>query len=439
MSPVHHPASDRVRTIRLAFALLILALGAGGVAWGVWESSRIRPSLEDAIAMADAGKLDEASALLRSVVARHPEDGPARLLLAQFLMKQPDYQSPSTKGGRSSVGIAEAEEALGHLAHVHPDKPSMAAAFHLVRGNALYRLSRLEEAEADWLEALEVDPTTPEAGWALLNLYYIQAREDDARGLALRLFAFEPDPHDRALLLLELVRPAARPPARGSIVQVLEPVVRDHPGEFHSAIALGLALTRSGQADKGIDELRRVVTAYPERVEGWDSLLSCLDEAGQVDAMDEALKSIPVPIAAAPRLAKHRARVAQAANRWKEVVELYRQACRAEPSHGAIQYRLSRALRHEGQGDEAARIEVHLRRRDAAAEEIRPLYEQADAVRDLRVRAQAPLFQKIAQAREDMGLVDEAIAWHRLILTDDPRNEVSRSALARLEPGSVHR
>jgi tetratricopeptide (TPR) repeat protein len=439
MSSVERPRPDRVRTIRRIFALLILALGAGGVAWGVWESSRARSSLDDAIALADAGKLDEAGSRMRAIVARHPDDGTARLLLAQFLMKRPDPLSPSAKGGRSSVGVAEAEEALGHLAHVHPDKPSMAAAFHLSRGNALYSLSRLEEAEADWLKALHDDPTTPEAGWNLLNLYYIQAREADARGLALRLFAVEPDPHDRALLLLELVRPTARPPAPGSIVQVLEPVVRDHPGEFHSAIAYGLALVRSGQADRGIDELRRVASAYPERVEGWDSLLTCLDEAGQVDAMDEALKRIPGEIAATPRLARHRARVAQAVNRWKEAVELYRQACRAEPSHGAIQYRLSRALRQDGQRDEAARIEVRLRRRDAAAEAIRPLYEQADATRDLRVRTQALLFQKIAQAREDMGLADEAIAWHRLILAEDPANEVSRSALARLEPGTGHR
>src|SRR5262245_48294195 len=144
MSSVVPPRTDRVRTIRLAFALLILGLGAGGVAWGVWESSRVRPSFDDAIALADAGKLDEAAVRMRSIVARHPGDGPARLLLAQFLMKLPDPQSPSSKDGRSSVGIAEAEEALGHLAHVHPDKPSMAAAFHLTRGNALYRLSRLE-------------------------------------------------------------------------------------------------------------------------------------------------------------------------------------------------------------------------------------------------------------------------------------------------------
>jgi tetratricopeptide (TPR) repeat protein len=315
----------------------------------------------------------------------------------------------------------------------------MAAPFHLTRGNALYRLSRLEEAEADWLEALRIDPTMPEAGWNLLHLYYMQWREEDARGLALRLFTVEPDPHDRALLLLELSRADARPPAPGSIVQVLESVVRDHPEEFHSALALGLALVRDGQSEKGIEELKRVVAAHADRVEAWDCLLTCLDESGQVDMMGEELTRLPAAVAEAPRLAKHRARVAQGANRWKEAVEHYRQAQRAEPYNRAVEYRLSRALRHDGQGDEAARIEARLRRRDVAIQELRPLFDQAEAARDLRVRTHAQLFQKIAQVREDMQFADEAIAWHRLVLAEDPGNEVSRSALARLEPGAVRR
>jgi predicted Zn-dependent protease len=220
---------------------------------------------------------------------------------------------------------------------------------------------------------------------------------------------------------------------------VLESVVRDHPEEFHSALALGLALVRDGQSEKGIQELRRVVAAYPDRVEAWDCLLTCLDESGQVDMMEEELRRLPVEVAAAPRLSKHRARVAQGANRWKEAVELYRQAQRAEPYNRAVEYRLSRTLRHNGQGDEAGRIEARLRRRDVAIQELRPLFDQAEAARDLRVRTHGQLFQSIAQVREDMQFADEAIAWHRLVLAEDPGNETSRSALARLEPGAAHR
>src|SRR5947208_8297296 len=110
----------------------------------------------------------------------------------------------------------------------------MAATLDLCRGMALGRLLRFDEAEAAWLEALKVDLTAPEVGWNVLRLYYLQGREEDARRLALRLFRAEPDPHDRVMLLLELLRPDARPPAPGSIVKLFAPVVRRHPDALQS-------------------------------------------------------------------------------------------------------------------------------------------------------------------------------------------------------------
>ena len=268
---------------------------------------------------------------------------------------------------------------------------------HLVRGNALDRLSRLDEAEAAWLESLRLDPTTPEAGWNLLNLYYLQWRDDDARRLALQLFEVEPDPHDRVMLLLELLRHDARPPAPGSLVKLFEPVIRAQPRDLHSAMALALALTRAGQVEKGIDEVRRVVQNHPDRVEAWDCLMTCLDESGQVDVMEEELDRLPADVAGSPRLLKHRARIAQG-SRWKEAVDLYRRAQAAEPYNRVVEYRLSRALRHIGQEAEADRIEQRLVRRDVAIQELRPLYDQATATNKLQVRSQAAL---VSEDRRD--------------------------------------
>jgi tetratricopeptide (TPR) repeat protein len=416
------------RSTRLALAVLTISVGLGGPILGVWPWLRSIPSLDDAIALAGDGQLDAAEAKVRARLAADPDDGAAHLLMAQIILKRPDPPSSAAERSPSPSGRV----ALEHLARVRPRNPTMAVMFHLARGNALARVLRLDEAEAAWLAALRVDPAAAEVGWNLLSLYYAQSREEEARRLALRLYRVEPDLHDRASLLLELLRPDARPPAPGSVIKVFGPVLRHHPGEFHSALALGLARTRANQVEEGIAQLRRVVQSHPDRVEAWDGLLTGLDESGQVDLMEEELEQAPSDLSGSPRLLKHRARVAQGGNRWKEAVDLYRRARAAEPFNRVVEYRLSRALRHVGETAEADRIEQRVRRRDVAIQDLRPLYDRATDIPDLGVRPYIDLYQRIADARERMQLLDEARAWHRLVLGHDPKNEISLAALARL-------
>ena len=310
----------------------------------------------------------------------------------------------------------------------------MAVTLHLCRGNALDRLLRFDEAEAAWLEALKVDPTAPEVGWNLLHLYYLQGREEEARRLALRLYRVEPDPHDRVLLLLELLRPDARPPAPGSIIKLFEPVVRHNPGDLHSAMALGLAQTRAGKVEEGIDQLRRVVQTHPDRVEAWDCLLTGLDESGQVDVMEEELERLPAASSPSRRdcssIGPGSPRAAAVGRRPSTSTAAPRAA---EPYNRVVEYRLSRALRHIGETAEAERIEQRVRRRDVAIQEIRPLYDQATETPGLGTRPHLELYQQIADVRERMQLPDEARAWHQLVLADDPKNEVSLAALSAWE------
>jgi tetratricopeptide (TPR) repeat protein len=410
---------------------LIALLAVGGLGWVAWESTRVRPSLDGAIDLAAAGRVDEAEARVRAYLAARPEDGSANILLAQILLKRPDPPPTQAPSGRPEP----AQQALEVLDRVRPVNSDMSVALHLNRGRALDRLLRLEEAEREWLEALKASPTAPEAGWHLLNLYYLHSREEEARRLALRLFRVEPDPHDRVLLLLELVKTDARPPAPASIIKLFEPVVRQEPDNLHSAIALGLAQVRAGQVEDGIDQLRRVLQIHPGLVEAWDALLMGLDESGQIDVLEEELKRLPAEVSQAPKLLKHRARVAQDRRRWKEAVALFRGAQAAEPYDRTVEYRLSRALRNSGETAEADRIDRRLRRRDVAIQEIRPLYDRATETPGLGTVPQPVIYQQIADARERMQMLDEARAWHKLVLAADPQNEVSRAALARLGEG----
>jgi Flp pilus assembly protein TadD len=418
----------RERKIRRVLTFLLVALVGGGLGCSAWQSGRSRPSLGEAIALADAGKLDEAEARVRARLAADPDDSASHLLCAQIILKHPD--PPSVQAERRPSPWAGA--AVDHLDQVRARDRSMAVLSHLCRGNALNRLMRVDEAEVAWLEALRVDPTAPEAGWNLLTLDYVQGRAEEARRLGLQLYSVESDPHDRALLLVELLRLDARPPAAGSVIKLFEPIERYRPDEFHTALALGLARTRANQVEQGIDNLRRLVQTHPDHVEAWDCLLTGLDESGQVELMEDVLGRVPTALSGAPRLLKHWGKVAQNGNRWKTAVDLYRRARTAEPFNPVVEYRLSRALRHVGETAEADRIEQRIRRRDVAIQELRPLFDQATATPDLGTRPHPDLYQRIAGVRERMQLPEEASAWHRLVLEMAPSNEVSLVALARL-------
>jgi tetratricopeptide (TPR) repeat protein len=425
MSASNDCLAARERAVRRVLSPVILTFVVGALAVCAWQFKKQPPSLDLALELVHAGKLDEAATRIRTILSANPDHAAANVLLAQILLKRTD------PAGGNSPSSGSAEEALAHLGRVRPTSARMAVASLLCRGNALDRLLRLDEAEEAWLEAIDIDSTAPEVGFNLLNLYYIQGREEEARRLALRLFNAEPDRHDRALLLLELIRPDARPPAPASIIKWLEPRVAEHPGDMHSSIALGLAQVRAGQIENGIAVLSRVVETHHDKVEAWDSLLLGLDESGQVHVMEQELERVPAELAGAPKLLKHRARTAQGRN-WKDAVDLYLKARQAEPYNRVVEYRLSRALRHVGQAAEADVIKERVRRRDIAIQELRPLYDQATDIPDLQVGSHRELCQQIAKAREDMQLPDEAIAWHRLVLDKFPENEVSLQAIKRL-------
>jgi tetratricopeptide (TPR) repeat protein len=426
MSKAADDLSARGRSIRQSLGFLIFTLVTGAIALCAWHVGAQPPSLDAALELLHRGKPEEAAAKLKTILLANPDFIAAKVLLAQVLLKGAEAPDAASSRPRS------ADEALTLLDQVRPTSSNMAVTALLCRGDALDILSRLDEAEEAWLQAIDADPTAPQAGFNLLNLYYVQGREEDARRLGLRLFETEPDAHDRALLLLELIRPDARPPAAAAAVKFFEPIVEKHPGELHSAIALGLALVRTGQVERGIEVLRQTAQAHAAQVEPWDALLVALDESGQVDVMEEELKRVPTDAAESGKLLKHQARIAQG-TRWKEAVDLYRKARLAEPYNRVVEYRLSRALRHVGQIAEADQIQERLRRRDVAIQEIRPLYDQATDVPDLRVSSNPELCQQIAATRERMQLAREAIAWHRLVLENQPENTVSLEAADRLK------
>jgi tetratricopeptide (TPR) repeat protein len=399
-------------------AALAAACLSAGVFFALRGALRPAPSLERVGPLARAGHFDQALACVEAYLRVCPSDPRARLAAAELALDRPDPRP---------------DLALDHLGRIATGDRRLSAAARLDEGKATYLLELYDRAESCWLRALDLDPQVPEAAWALLDLYYLEGRPDDARRLALRQYAIEPDRHDRVKMLLELIRQDVEPPAPASVVNRFEPAVRRHPGQFHAAIALGLALVRSGRPDPGIAVLREVVRGRPDDPVALDALLTGLDDADRPEELASEVGRLSPALADDPRLARHLGRAAQARLDWAAAARAYHRASEYRPHDLDTLFRLDLASRTAGiaPGDQGR---DGLKRSAQAARTAEPgLYAEANGKKDLGNVPDPGLYRRLAVNRERLGRRDEARAWHLLIIRDFPNDPTSGAEADRLK------
>jgi tetratricopeptide (TPR) repeat protein len=379
---------------------------------------RPAPSLARFGPLTRAGRFNEALACVEAYLQTYPLDVRARLAAAELELERPDPRP---------------DLALNQLGRVVTGDRRLVAAAQFDKGKAAYLQKEYDRAEACWLKALELDPQIPEVTWALLDLYYMEGRADDARRLALRQYEIEPDRHDRARMLLELVRQDVEPPAPASVVNRFEPAVRRRPGQFRASVALGLALVRSGRPDQGIATLREVVRRRPDDPEAVDALLTGLDDADRPEELAAEVGRLPPALAGDPRFARHLGRAAQARRDWDAAARAYRRAWEYRPHDIETLFRLDLVSRN---ARDVARDEAlaGLKKSTQAARVAEPgLYAEADGKKNFGNVPDPGLYRRLAANRERLGRRDEARAWHLLILRDFPDDPISKAEADRLK------
>jgi tetratricopeptide (TPR) repeat protein len=402
--------------IWIVLAVLAFLMGAGALV--AWRGFQAPPDLGAICALAREGRFDQAQELMARYLQAFPGDDRAHLLMAQFAMDRPDVQP---------------QFAMDHLGRIQTRTPKEAAVVRFSKGKAHYQQKRYDLAETCWKEALELDPTVPEAGWALVDLLEFEARAEEAHRLGMRLFEVEPDPRDRVRLLLEMSRLDIDRVAPGSVVQVFGPIWRQHPAYLPLELAVGLALVHNSQSAEGIEVLRDALQRHPDSAEAWDGWLTGLDEGYRPDLLGREFARLPKSLAADPRFAKHEGNVAQGARDWPGAVKAYRRAYAFEPFNGVVLYRLRMALQAAGETAELHRADQLLTAYRNAVKQMRPVYVEAFAIKTLGLEPRTELYHRLAGLRERMGRFDEARAWHRLVLRDVPGDAHSLAALARLK------
>ena len=355
-------------------------------------------------------QFETAESELRAHLGRNSRDPRASFLLAQLILEEAEPPAGATLADRAQEGldlISSCEDAPGI------ERLATPATLLYYRGKALYQLKRWDAAEQAWLAAIDRDVRVAEANWSLLDLYYVENRRREARDLVLRLFPTEPDPRDKAQLLLELVRQDAVHPDSGSITQVMKPVIAAEPNAVSIRQALGLAKVRSSQFDEGLAILEKLANDHPEEPRAWDGWLEGLDLAARLDQFRSTFDRVPDPVRGLALMARHRGLAHQIDEDWKRATSAYKEAQAYDPTDFGLLVRLARAQRF-ADPEQARLLDDQVVNWREASNSLMDLYEQANGTRGLGAGPHLDLCERLANSRTAMGRPDEAALWREI-------------------------
>ena len=284
--------------MKVLFALLLAGLAAAE-----------QPSIENARALLAKGELKEAVVILQEVATAEPGNVDARILLGTALSLQ----------GRRSESIKQLLEAV----RLQPDS---ALAYNTL-GMVLSRFVETNAAREAFEKALQVDPNLAEAR-VNLALVLAQAGEFGPAGEHL----------DRAIQL------------QG-----------DTPAAAYSHYLRAKVWVAQTQMENAASELETAVKLRPNYAEAWSDLGGIRRRLeGEAKSAQQALERA-VALNPDDEKAQYRLGVLclQNAEPHKAVDHL-RKVLRHDPDDRAALYNLALALRRDGQGDEAKRIDDRL-------------------------------------------------------------------------------
>lgn len=361
-------------------------------------------SIEAARELIAKGSPQAAVEMLRPIVSADPRNADARLLLGTAL---------ALEGARS--------ESIQQLIEAVKLRPDSASAYNTL-GMAYSRFVELNAARAAFEKAIQLDPGMADPH---VNLALLLAQLSDWAPAVQHL--------DRAIAIQ-----GAAPAAAKSYC--LRAKIRGEQNDLERALA----------------DLEQAVRLRPDFAEAWSELgvarRASLDETGALAAFEQAVRLDPGNTTAQFRLGSeylHAGKAHQAAEHLKLALVL-------DPEDRAILYNLQRALREDGQTEEAGRIASRmadiLRQRSRASEmslEAVKLNNQGVELEKSgnlnaaleKYRAALDLNPEHGGFRMNLGLVlcrlgkwDEGIAEMREVVRREPNNaEAAKSLYIALE------
>jgi tetratricopeptide (TPR) repeat protein len=384
----------------------LASLGLIGLnAWWA-QDRRAAPGLEVIASWVASRQPEKAERALRELVRRSPFRGDARMMLGRLLAARDDRR-----------GCAEQLHAVPFW------WPTKAEALYR-EAQAWMAVDRAKDAEAAYLAYLRDDPNHPVdrpfetlAEVELINLYALEGRWDEARGLIWRQYervrSRGEDPHE---LLFMSLRTRLETSAPQVAAETLRRYVRSDATDVQAARALARATQALGQEDEATRLIRRCLALRPNDPLVWRDWLGILHARSDLDGMRAALGQAPPETANA--LANLGGRVDLLRGDFPGACAAFRRGLEQQPFDSQLHYDLSIVESRLGRSEKAR---YHRSRHESIrkARAILPdVFDQYVDAKHAGAPQQDPkvtaLIERIAELCRTLGWTTDAQAWSRL-------------------------
>ncbi|MEO8223709.1 MAG: tetratricopeptide repeat protein [Gammaproteobacteria bacterium] len=319
--------------------------------------STVQAALQSAIALHQAGRLAEAEAGYRQILARHPGHPDALHLLgllahhqgrneaAVDLMNQALLAAPEHAPCHGNLGLAL--QALGRLDEaVASYRRALAldrqfAEAHLNLGNALELQGKPADAIASYRRALQVRPQYVEAHYNLGRVYEAQGQLDDAVRNYQRAVSLRPAYAAAHFNLANMLQ------AQGLTDEAIasyQQVLALQPEHAEACNNLGAQFAAAGAPERARASYERALALRPGFAEAHNNLGNALQSEG---LLDEAITSYRRSLECRPGYVDAQINLGnalQAAGRLDEAIAAYHQALALQPGSPGAEWNLAFAL-----------------------------------------------------------------------------------------------
>ena len=342
-----------------------------------------------ALGLFQAGRLAEAEAAWRAILARKPHDAEALHLLGLILLR---------------TGRAEGAELVDRSIERAPRN----AAFLNNRAQVLSEAGRFDEAMRDLKRALMLEPRFHAALCHLGSLLRRQGRHDEALAAFRRAVAIEPRAPDAHVGLGNVLRERGD---RAAARAAYDAALALDAGHTSARYNLGALLLEAGDGAGAEREFRRVLERDPGNPYALNNLGVALREEGRVAEARQSFERALAIDARNVEALNNLGLALQHEERYEEAIARYREALGLRPAFAEAMLNWGNALKDRGDLEGAASI-----------------YAQALAAR--------PRFPEAltngASVALDRGRIDEAREAFRRALEVEPDSPDARYGLGQI-------